>query len=84
MKNYLITFRSVTYAQKAERILMRSGIDCFIRRTPKALANRECSYCLQLRPRDFEKALALLQGAQVQPGKVYGMDYEGKFEELAL
>ena len=84
MKSFLLTFRSVTYAQKGERILKRGGIDCFIRRTPKALSNRECGYCLQLRPWDVEKALALLHSAQVQFGKVYALDYDGKFEEMAL
>jgi hypothetical protein len=39
---------------------------------------------LQLRPGDFQRALALLQDAQVQFGKVYGMDYEGKFEEISV
>ena len=84
MKNYLFTFRSVTYAQKGERVLKRAGIDCFIRRTPKALTNKECGYCLQIRPGDFQRALEQLQTAQVQFGKAYGMDYDGKFEEMAV
>ena len=84
MKNYFITFRSVTYAQKGERVLKRVGIDCFIRRTPKALTNRECGYCLQLRPWDLQQAMAVLQDAQVQFGKVYGLDYAGEFEEMAV
>lgn len=83
MKNYLITFRSVTYAQKGERILKRWGIDSFLRRTPKAIASRECGYCLQLRPGDIERAVELLQG-QVPFGKVYGADYDGGFEELTV
>lgn len=83
MKNYIITFRSVTYAQKGERVLKRSGIDCFLRRTPKELTNKSCGYCLQLRPGDIARAVELLQG-QVQFGKVYGMDYDGGFEELTV
>lgn len=84
MKNYLFTFRSVTYAQKGERVLRRAGIDCFVRRTPKVLTSKECGYCLQIRPWDFERALTQLQNAQVQFGKAYGMDYEGRFEEIPL
>ena len=84
MKNYLITFRSVTYAQKGERVLKRSGIDCVLRRTPKVLTNKECGYCLQIRPGDLARAVNLLNGMQVQFGKVYGMDYDGSFEELAV
>ena len=84
MKNYLFTFRSVTYAQKGERVLKRSGIDCQLRRTPRALTNKECGYCLQIRPRDFARTLELLEGSQVQFGKAYGMSYDGGFEELAV
>lgn len=84
MKNYLFTFRSVTYAQKGERTLKRAGIDCFIRRTPKALTSRECGYSLQIRPWDYERALVHLRDGKVQFGKAYGMDYEGRFEEITL
>jgi len=84
MKNYLFTFRSVTYAQKAESVLKRAGIDCFLRRTPKMLTNRECGYCLQIKPWDYTNALAVLQNLQVQFGKVYAMDYDGGFEEMAI
>lgn len=84
MKNYLFTFRSVTYGQKGERILKRWGIDCFLRRTPKLLTNKSCGYALQVRPGDYQRALEALQDTQVQFGKVYGVDYEGNFEELAV
>ena len=84
MKNYLVTFQSVTYAQKGERVLRRWGIDSMLRRTPKTLTNRQCGYCLQIRSGDFPRALELLQENQVQFGKVYGMDHEGEFEELAV
>ena len=84
MKNYIVTFRSVTFAQKGERVLKQAGIDCLLRRTPKTLTNRECGYSLQIRPGDYAMALELLQDNQVQFGKTYGMDYDGGFEELAV
>ena len=84
MKNYVITFRSITYAQKGERVLKRAGIDCFLRRSPKVLTNRECGYSLQIRPVDIGRAVELLQGGQVQFGKVFGLDYDGGFEELVV
>ena len=84
MKSYLFTFRSVTFAQKGERVLKRAGIDCFIRRTPKALTDRECSYCLQLHPWEPEQALVLLKKGQVPFGKVYGVAYDGSFEEMEV
>ena len=84
MKNYMITFRSVTYAQKGERVLKGAGIDCGLRRTPKALTGKECGYCLQIRPGDIWGAVEALQRAQVPFGKVFGIDYDGGFEELTL
>lgn len=84
MKNYLFTFRSVTYAQKGERILRRSGIDCVIRRTPKAITNKACGYCLQVRAQDLTRALELMQNSQAEFGRIYGVNYEGNFEELTL
>jgi len=76
--DWLITFRSVTYAQKGERLLKKAGISCALQRTPKMLSQRGCGYCLRLRGTDvvaaaqqlreggalFEKAYALLDGGK--------------------
>ncbi len=84
MKKYCITFRSITYAQKGERLLKRAGVDCLLRRTPKALSNKECGYCLQIRPVHFDWAMELLEGDITPYGKVYGIDHTGNFEELTV
>ena len=84
MKNYLITFRSVTYAQRGERVLKKAGINCWMRRTPRILSNWECGYCLQLRSGDLSRAISLLQEGQVQFGKAYGQYSSGEFEEIEL
>ena len=49
MKFYYITFRSVTFAQKGQGILSRAGIEAQLRRAPKEMSHRGCSYCLQLK-----------------------------------
>ena len=84
MKNYFITFRSVTYGQKGERALKRAGINCFLRRTPKMLSQKACGYALQVRFDDITRALELLEREQVQFSKVYAMDGNGNFEELPV
>ena len=38
MNQNLITFRSVTYAQRGERSLTRRGIGCTVMRTPKSVS----------------------------------------------
>ena len=72
MKYGFITFRSVTGAQRGERVMQRAGVDCTLQRTPKWMAERGCSYCLRLRQRDLEMAETLLRGANVPVSKVYG------------
>lgn len=84
MKNQFITFRSVTFAQRGERILKQAGIDCVLRRTPKAMTKQGCGYSLQLRERDAAEAIVLLQNAQLPMGKVYTMGIDGVAQEKVL
>ena len=83
MKLSYITFRSVTYAQKAERILKKAGLECTLQRTPKELSIRGCGYCLGLRPGQILQAAQLLTGEKVDYGKLYALTAEG-YEELHL
>ena len=60
MKNeWLITFRSVTFAQRGERILRNHRIACQMQRTPKHLTERGCGYCLRLESVDVPEAMAI-------------------------
>lgn len=77
---WLITFRSVTVAQKAERILKNEGIFCSLQRTPKTLSERGCGYCLRIRERDGEVAVTRLRDYPVPYGKVYALREEGMQE----
>ena len=84
MKFYYITFRSVTFAQRGERVLRGGGIRCSLLRTPRWMEEQGCGYCLRLRTADVKPALRLLQGAQVPLRKVYLQGRDGKLEEQAL
>lgn len=84
MKQSYITFRSVTFAQKAERILKKAGLDCTIQRTPKELSQRGCGYCLGLRPGQVIQAAKLLEAENVEYGKLYTVSFEGRYEEIHL
>ena len=83
-KEFLITFRSVTFAQHAERALRRENIFCQLQRTPKMLTTRGCGYCLRLRKKDALYAVAVLQSQQIQYGKLYAIKEDGTPEEQAL
>ena len=79
--NWLITFRSVTFAQKAERALNQAGILCTMQRTPRELSQRGCGYCLRLRDSDAMAAAHLLREQQISYQKIYAFTHDGAIEE---
>ena len=82
--DWLITFRSITYAQRGERALRGIGIECLLTRTPRELSNRGCGYCLKIRGRDALAAVELLRDKEIVFGKVYAAAETGKMEERVL
>ena len=84
MHGYLITFRSVTPAQRGESLLRRNAIDCTLRRTPRWMEEQGCGYCLRLRTADVMPAVQLLRAAQVPFRRVYVQTLDGEVEEVRL
>lgn len=84
MKEWLVTFRSVTFAQRSQRALEENGIRCTLQRTPKAISRRGCGYCLRLRERDAIRAVGILQIEQLNYEKVYALLENGEMEERLL
>ncbi len=81
---YFITLRSVTYAQRAERLLKRSGFRCSIQRSQRWMEEKGCGYSLRLQTQRIDQAVALLRGQQLPIGKVYRQQAEGILEETEL
>ena len=81
---YFITFRSVTYAQRGERILSRAGVRCGIQRTQRWMAEKGRGYSLRLRTERPEKAVVLLRQEELPIGKVYWQRENAGLEELVL
>lgn len=81
---YFITFRSVTYAQRGERILSGAGFRCSIRRTQRWMAEKGCGYSLRVQTMKIEQAVQLLRAQQLPIGKVYWRRTDGTLEETAL
>lgn len=84
MKSYYITFRSVTFAQRGERILRANGYRVTLQRTPRWMEEQGCGYCLKLRTEDIMPAVRLLRNARVPMRKVYAQRADGKLEEVTL
>ena len=83
MKTEFITFRSVTPAQRGQRVLQKAGVDIILQRTPRFMEERGCGYCLRLRPGDLHRAVELLRRENVAFSKVYAT-VGGNLEERML
>lgn len=66
-----ITFRSITPAQRGQRLLQQNGIATTLMRTPRALEDKGCGYALRLRSEHMDRAVGLLNRAQIPYRKVY-------------
>ena len=84
MEFCLITFRSVTPAQRAESILHRAGYECFLQRTPRWMEEQGCGYSLRLRRAIAAEAVTALKEQGIAYRKIYLRRENGSFEELRL
>ena len=82
MRPYFITFRSVTYAQRGERILKNAGIDCHLRRTPRWMESKGCGYALELE--EPRQAAAVLRENQLTWQKIYRILGKDRAEVVEL
>lgn len=79
--HYLLTFRSLTYAQRASRVLERAGVTGTVSRVPKSAATRGCAYCIIVAARHKERALGVLGPAGLSPERVLLRRENGSLEE---
>ncbi len=84
MGEYLITFRSITFAQRGERLLAGYGMRLYLSRTPKNLSRQGCGYCVHLFTDDIASAVQSLKASDVPMRKVYRKTNTGRLEELYL
>lgn len=81
MDVYLITFRSVTPAQRGEGILQREGISCRLGRTPRMLAEQGCGYSIRVPGSQLHRAVELLRQKGIAYRKTYRLG-DGNPEEV--
>ena len=84
MKYCMITFRSVTPAQRGEGLLRRAGVGCTLQRTPRWMEQQGCGYSLRVRHMDVVAAVSLLRAGDVPFRKIYLKGDNGTMEELEL
>jgi hypothetical protein len=80
----LITFRTITPAQRGEQVLRRSGFACSLQRTPRWMEAKGCGYSVKV-PRDkMEQCVRKLRESNVAFQKIYLRKEDGAVEEVAL
>lgn len=84
MKNYYVTFRSVTFAQRGESLLRQAGFSAVLRRTPRWMEERGCGYCLRLSAGEAPGGVELLRRKQIPFRKIYLLQDGEEAEEVYL
>ena len=84
MINYLLTCRSLTYAQRTAKALERVGISAILMRTPKEISINGCGYCVKVPEKRLSDALVALKNVDLAPSKVYISTSDGHFNEVSV
>ncbi|MCI8848002.1 MAG: DUF3343 domain-containing protein [Oscillibacter sp.] len=81
MEHYLILARSVTYAQRMQKVLSRAGVRCQIFRAPRDLTNLGCAYAVRIATSDLTAALTALHAASLDPVQIF-LYQRGLYQEV--
>ena len=84
MDVFFITFRSVTLAQRGERVLGDAGMRCALIRTPRWMEEKGCGYCLRLKCEDIGPWVAILRRRGVAFRRVYIRQPDGEIWEVTV
>lgn len=84
MRSFYITFRSVTFAQRGERVLNGERFRCQLMRTPRWMEEQGCGYALRVWAEDITPAVLLLRKNQIPMRRVYQQHGDGRMEEILI
>ena len=84
MRFYFITFRSVTFAQRAEKLLQQKNIRVTLMRTPRWMEEQGCGYALKVWTNTVSEPVSLLRESRISLRKVYAQREDGELEEVRL
>ena len=68
--HYILMCRSLTLAQRAARILQRSGMFAAVTKAPQSANPGGCTYGVKIAQRNLAAALAQLEQADIQVQKI--------------
>ena len=82
MKWMYLTLRSITVAQRGQRLLEQAGIESKLVRAPGWMEKRGCGYALKLNWEDGDQAADLLTAGEIPWLRKYGLDPQGRGRAL--
>ena len=82
MLQYLLMCKSLTYAQRASRILERAGVSSIMTKAPKSATGVGCNYCVKVSETKLALALRTLYDAGFGTIRVFLLDTDGSVSEV--
>lgn len=77
-----VVFKSVTYAKRAERLLLQNGITVNITKAPFGIGTNSCCYGLRLNGRNLDDALRILSDKVIPFIGVVAKDEQGVYRRI--
>lgn len=84
MVYYLLTCRSLTYAQRAAKALERAGITAIVTKVPQIISTDGCGYCVKVSAKHISNALVALKNEELYPIKIFVLYADGNYNEVSL
>ena len=81
MEYYFILARSVTHAQRIQRVLIKAGVRCQIDRAPRDITEQGCAYTVRLPRGELTTALVALGRERMDPVRIY-LYQSGAYREV--
>lgn len=78
----IIMCRSLTYAQRAVRLLETRRIYASLTKAPQGVTPEGCSYGVRVRASFLERALKMLAEAGIRTGRIYRIGSAGEVVEV--
>jgi len=82
MEKIVIMCRSISYAQRGERLLERSNISASIVKAPQSVTSEGCSYGLRVGEKNKGKAIVILKNSGIRIGRIFKLESDGSFVEV--
>ena len=83
MTQYLFMSKSLTNAQRNEKILEKNGITAAVVKAPQNLSGSGCGYAVSI-SRRFDEALSILKRSNTLTGKIYRREDSGDYTEVRV